>query len=873
MRHCEHLFPFLHRTFSFVVLVTKAASYIVLQHGRSVPLVFCISRPLPLGHQPRDVFCSFPRWCYNSAHSAMLTCPPVRVNLTAADISDFERRHQARRAHTHRRISGGGLRLARSPGRPARLGFVPANANLGRRRALSSCSQATFLNTEEDELRREDGLVLGERSRGLITQAPAQALAHEALNTGMPSSSSSQPSALDGTLESFARPPLDIIPPERVQHEPQDDRSSARAASKSPQGWHDFRLHEDTHHVQRHIERQHLAEWAARRRLRPHQQHAPPARDNNVPTIITQPPTTSPLRDVQASDALPNPALDPSAPVFMPRTRFASNLSNTTDFNDVDTRSARQGSSIESVRNSAHLRIRSSFERNSQYSSRGHDDETSERTSNDGTDNTTANQQRSTRRMNDQNAALQRPIPNLDRYPAVRPQVPPTNSRSSSNPQRAVVLPRRQSSRQHLVEFERTRRPHHDIGQHRATSSAQYSTLAVPLAHGGLRSSSPATSTTSQSTPNLLNAQAGPRFPARSSSLRQKNPARPNHIDDFSTASSSNRSAQRTSESGTSVQDWLFRDSPLDELTHDLTRLAGRPRSVGRSFERPSGNRSRVSLLTGDPFRLTESEEERSSFDGDSDSEYATFEARVAVRAKVDSIIELPQRTHQAKAQHSGGSNEEDPVALSLALPSPEIPASPASPAIRSDFQTTPTTANSRAATSQSSTPRQTSPTTQTSTPTSAPPHPAASAAPRVPVYNDSLSPNTQPQMPADMMRRGRGRSDVSASTRRHQMADATMADQTRTPYRHTYPSAVLPQQSPEHLRSPERMPVVAEDPARETQHAARAHQQGSGSSENEIEPVIGELEQDRRTWMRRQEDGSLDVTPPAEGRFERFLS
>lgn len=66
---------------------------------------------------------------------------------------------------------------------------------------------------------------------------------------------------------------------------------------------------------------------------------------------------------------------------------------------------------------------------------------------------------------------------------------------------------------------------------------------------------------------------------------------------------------------------------------------------------------------------------------------------------------------------------------------------------------------------------------------------------------------------------------------------------------------------------------MVVEQPARETQHAARVHQHSSGSSENEIEPVIGELEQDRRTWMRRQEDGSLDVTPPAEGRFERFLS
>jgi hypothetical protein len=39
------------------------------------------------------------------------------------------------------------------------------------------------------------------------------------------------------------------------------------------------------------------------------------------------------------------------------------------------------------------------------------------------------------------------------------------------------------------------------------------------------------------------------------------------------------------------------------------------------------------------------------------------------------------------------------------------------------------------------------------------------------------------------------------------------------------------------------------------------------------VEGHLQGLEEDRRTWLRRREGGDLDVTPPREGRFERYLS
>ena len=45
-----------------------------------------------------------------------------------------------------------------------------------------------------------------------------------------------------------------------------------------------------------------------------------------------------------------------------------------------------------------------------------------------------------------------------------------------------------------------------------------------------------------------------------------------------------------------------------------------------------------------------------------------------------------------------------------------------------------------------------------------------------------------------------------------------------------------------------------------------------SDESENGEMGLMGGLESDRTVWTRRRQGGSLDVTPPGQGRFERFL-
>ncbi|CAK3948751.1 Hypothetical predicted protein [Lecanosticta acicola] len=786
----------------------------------------------------------------------MLTCPPTRINLTAADCSDFERRFLARRANLHHRLRGAGVHVGRSPGRPVRLGFVPANANKGRERAQSCSSQATICTEADDEA---EDVAITAQAVSLQALRPQQSTL--ALH-GDRSRRPVQPSASPSAKQSSSREPLSPIRPERIQHDARDIQpAGSRSPSKSPSARPGFLLYADPPHVQSQIERQHRIEWARRHGWEP---EIPSLLETIVPTIVTQPPASSPLRDVQTTDSLPNPALDPGAPVFVPRTRFGSNWSNAADQNNAVVRSARQASSIESAQSETHLRLRSSFERNSQHSPPGQDQgfETE-------VIHTTA-QQRSRRRANDQNAALRGPVPNLDRYPAIHPQTASVSSRSH----RQVVLPRRQSSRQHLVEFERTRRPSRETIQHRATSSAQYSNLTVPP--GSLRPISPAASTSSQSTPNLLYAPAGPRFPVRSSSLRGNRAARPGYVDAGNRGNS--RATQRSSESSAVFSgDWLSRGSPLDELVKHLNHLAGRPRSVGRSFERPPVNHGRVSLLNGDPFRLNESPELEPEKGDEDETGYATFEATVPLRRRADIVVAARSSPPNEDCQ-SRSSTEEDPVALALGLPSPELPSSPVSQNTSSTQQATPTARALRPPTSKAPTPSHVS-SVAGSTPTAMTLFTAVTATPRVPVYNDSLPPNSQPQTPGDIARRPRGRFDLSVSTRRHHTGEAnTTPTQGRTPYRHTYPSAVLPQESPEHYGIPDRMSLAVEQLVTETQQATRVQQQqqqqrGSGSSENDIEPAIGELEENRRTWVQRQESGSLDVTPPREGRFERYLS
>jgi hypothetical protein len=116
-----------------------------------------------------------------------------------------------------------------------------------------------------------------------------------------------------------------------------------------------------------------------------------------------------------------------------------------------------------------------------------------------------------------------------------------------------------------------------------------------------------------------------------------------------------------------------------------------------------------------------------------------------------------------------------------------------------------------------------------------------AETTPRIAVYDDTRPQATQPQTPADVpsTRRSRGVGNFVRPT------------------------------MPEHEH------LVTSTPTQAHPRPIRDERR-ENSSENDVEAQlenIPELEEDRRTWLARQEDGSLETTPPPEGRFEKFLS
>lgn len=255
-----------------------------------------------------------------------------------------------------------------------------------------------------------------------------------------------------------------------------------------------------------------------------------------------------------------------------------------------------------------------------------------------------------------------------------------------------------------------------------------------------------------------------------------------------------------------------MRNSPLDDLTERLSRFsASRPRSVGRSWDRPPPARQRVSLLNGDPFRpepVPSSPEKAKADYGAGDPHKRAAKSPAFDEEEDDAAVE-------------------DLVALSIALPPSDMTtaSSPVGPRF-SAMTGMPSSPPRIAQTPESAVKRKPVPTT-------------TAATPKVHVYDDSKPPDTQPQTPADVSksaRRARGRSDTASQQRR------------------TYPAQAM------HYHDSTR---------------ARPNTSSSvGAMESETVGHTANLEHDRQTWIqRRTTDGTLDTTPPKEGRFERFLA
>lgn len=270
-----------------------------------------------------------------------------------------------------------------------------------------------------------------------------------------------------------------------------------------------------------------------------------------------------------------------------------------------------------------------------------------------------------------------------------------------------------------------------------------------------------------------------------------------------------------------------FRSSPLDGLTAELSRLSTALGPAAKSTEK------RVSLLNGNPF----------------DSSTATNHEELPGPEPTTEIHALSRDvvTSRLLASPSRLTLPSSPPQPST--PIPQTTASPAqldSPHCHSTIRLVNSTAN-----------------LNPSTP--APPAPApVTATPKFPVYNDATPARLQPQTPADIVRtsrRTRNRSDSSVHREAFCVGQVLVAQRPAFPerraYRNTYPTNA---------------PVGAVMPVAGEARLRQLNASTDDGTENDTEGQLAGLESERAVWMRRRQGGSLDVTPPGHGRFERFL-
>ncbi|GAB1737039.1 hypothetical protein NU219Hw_g401t1 [Hortaea werneckii] len=215
------------------------------------------------------------------------------------------------------------------------------------------------------------------------------------------------------------------------------------------------------------------------------------------------------------------------------------------------------------------------------------------------------------------------------------------------------------------------------------------------------------------------------------------------------------------------------------------------------------------------------------------------------------------------------------PHSSPIPVPSPELPSTPPGASISSSSPRKPLDQRPPAKPKE------------TLTPESAirrKPVPAAGATPKVKVYNDSEPPETQPQTPADVLCTARKSRGVRSDDLVQNQVDALHANRMDdlSPTQHRTPQGTYPSMSPartlnSHLRQNGETSVATSilEPDR-NEHVRRRADSARNTLDrenNEVEGHLEGLEEDRRVWMARREGGSLDTTPPAEGRYERYLS
>ncbi|KAK0948391.1 hypothetical protein LTR29_000022 [Friedmanniomyces endolithicus] len=838
----------------------------------------------------------------------MLRCPPSRVNLTSSDLTDFDHRYFALQQARKAQAQGTNVRLSPGPSRLTSFALVPEQHNEGRKRAASTLSQATICSIEDGTPEGVPGTSSNDASATWTAttasnvpgrRSDQSGLCAEAANALANAVYQQSPSQQSPRLVTGRRPtPVPETSPLRHDEQRITDRL-VRPGPTDLDGSADMRLpntpsisREDTGDLLPHYYAQRgvvgttpnhqdpavmphrtvpslLSSARARRRHARSRDHAIEIRHlERVPSGDVVPGLPQPVPELilppydEASVFALTLPLDPGATVFVPRTRFGTTTGSELSISGgLEPR----WSGLETAHSNSDLRIRSSSEQNAEQPVRHRMVPGAQQSG-----SLLPRHQRGSR-ASDQND----PAPNLERYPLLRPSARPVTGRHLSGSQRPVLMPGRRASRVLVSAPHRTPSAAW-TGQTEPSMSSGTTTSMTPLdgvnnRHAGMPS--PISTGSSRSQAILQPPTSEPRVGTRSSSLAWTHtalsPARriPSMVSAASGISSALSSRHSSTEGLHAAAEFLrMRSSPLDDLTEGLSRLAAsRPRSVAHSWERSPGQRQRVSLLNGDLFRA-------------------------------DALPMLPSEQHTTVVMPAVLSDTQRSVAIptqesDMGCFPPQAVALPALAPARISSSPLPSTPPVRRIISEASTPRSPlkdiSPSKVSRTPRSAItrkplPNHATAATPRVRVYNDDVPAHMQPQTPADIStstRRARGLSEAAAQG---PTAFASAIALTSSPpvsqrgsHRHTYPSTAPRPQVPHSLpvvvpAGP--TPTSVQGSSRPPQARRRADGRTHSSEENEVESQLRLLEEERQTWERRQEAGSLESTPPGVGRFERFL-
>ena len=607
----------------------------------------------------------------------MLRCPPSRINLAGADITAFEQRFAARQLAHLAATASPHVRLSPGPGRSTSLSLVPADQNIGRRRVDSSSSEATIHDGEDVSMTPVPDPTNEQRLSHV--ESVSNSLHHEILD---------EPPCHG--------PGLQLL-------------SSARARRRYGRSKHELpAIIPDIEHTTTISS---VTEFST-----------------PVPRLVLFPENDS---------LLDNPALDPGAPVFVPRTRFAAG-------------SAPRWSSVDSTHSAIDLRIRSSAERNSNVSVGIR--QSARDTSGSSVDNVrihldfenVSGRQRQRSRTSEQSTGNINNLANLDRYPMFRPVSTTTGQRRSSRPQpHTGATSRARAISSTTLHIRQATGPH---------LTPTPTIIEIQGSIHGENTSSPSTSPPtlgdSRSTPNLMHHSSSPGgVNTRGSSLTWMRTCAPSTaIEADGNCIGGARVKVQSPRGGldAAAEFLRMRNSPLDDLTEKLSRLSTSRAEPTTSSRRRASNMPQPStLLTGNPFGGAESR----PFGAADRGSHRIPESETFDMASKGISTSDEERTLEGL------------VALSLALPpSSSLPATPraiiASPPCRHDSPMEPGGEGCLASIACGT----------TSTPPSCvkrKPVPTGCKTPKMAIYDDNKPPNAQPQTPADLHgRRSKARSD-----------------------------------------------------------------------------------------------------------------